>query len=111
MARRHDMNTNLLFEWRQKYRDGTLGQGKPAPGLIRIGVIEQDGSLGPLPGTCSTPPVAPPCPESPVAPERRVASLSGIIEIELPNRAKVRVDAGIDPATLRRLLTVIREPA
>ena len=34
--------------------------------------------------------------------------MPGIIEIELRNGIKVRVDAGIDDAALRRVLAVIR---
>ena len=60
VARRHDVNTNLLFDWRQKYRQGELADRKPAaraalPGheLIRIGVIKP-GGMDPLPA-CAKP--------------------------------------------------------
>jgi transposase len=113
VARRHDVNANLLFDWRKKYREGRLGKGQPAPratlaasDLIRVGVIEQDGGLRPVSDSGSI--SVPPCPnreDGSTMPEGRVPSLPGIIEIELPNRVKVRVDGNISESALRRVLT------
>src|SRR3954452_7385558 len=64
VARRHDLNANLVFEWRKQYRQGRLGNGKPEaaakrvpvpalpairePGMIRAGVIDHEGEVRPL---------------------------------------------------------------
>src|SRR5208337_5375878 len=67
VARRNNVNSNQLFEWRKQYREGMLLDRKavpraaiPAPdlparshasaeaGLLRIGVIDQDGGICPV---------------------------------------------------------------
>ena len=112
VARQHNVNANMVFNWRKKYRAGTLIDTKqpakpavPGPDLIRIGVIDpgKDLSLLSAVNDSRNP--------SPQAWEHSSAIISGIIEIELPNKIKVRVDAGIDETVLRRVLTVIREVA
>jgi len=121
VARRHDVNANLLFDWRRQYRKGTLTERKAAePQFIRIGVIEPDGSLRPLPVSEDPPAASASQPrsaciyaetaqrEAPAMPE---SVKTGITEIELPNRIKVRFDAGIDEATLRRVLSMAKEIA
>ena len=35
VARRHDVNANLVFAWRQKYHRGELGQGTREIGGVR----------------------------------------------------------------------------
>ena len=49
VARRHDVNANLVFDWRKKYRQGKLvdrkavrGMAAAAPDFLRIGVVEHD---------------------------------------------------------------------
>jgi len=113
VARRNNANANQVFEWRKRYRQGTLVDKKtlartalPAPDLLRIGVIDHDGVLRPPP--VNTHPVPPPPETTKASPEWRPP---GIIEIELPGGVKLRVDAGIDEAALRRVLVVIRESA
>jgi|SRR5271157_1223869 len=128
VARRHGVNANQVFDWRKQYREGRLVNEKRPPkaalpghdpatsagqALIRIGVIDHDGGLRPLPpaagaglaGEASDPSVAPSRPQEPAVPENGNAAASGIIEIELPNGIKVRVAAGIDGAALRRALS------
>ncbi len=125
VARRHDLNANLVFEWRKQYRHGKLWNGQalpptkrvtapaeaarralPGPDLIRVGVIDDSGSLRPVSGT---PSAVPSSAREASTPESHVIPESGIIEIELPNRVKVRVDSRIDEAVLRRLLAAAKE--
>ncbi len=117
VARRHDVNANMVFGWRQKYRQGRLVDRKAlakraltAPDLVRIGVIDQDG------GICPPTPAA----EAPDSPSRETEKElspevdrpeSGIIEIELPNQVKVRVSADVEELALRRVLAAVREVA
>src|SRR5271157_1261576 len=56
VARRHDVNANLVFGWRKQYRQGTLVDGKAAaraalatPALLQIGVVDHDGGIRPPP--------------------------------------------------------------
>jgi transposase len=119
VARRHDVNANLLFDWRKKYREGRLGSGHSAPkatpagDLVRIGVIENDGTLRPLPAADQSvaPSVTSPRGRETPVPESRVISPPGIIEIELPNRVKVRVDCNVGEEALRRILAAAGAPA
>ena len=115
VARRHDVNANLVFEWRKRYRQGTLVDKKtlarkalPAPELVRIGVVDHDGVLRPLPVSNHPIPSSGEKGKMNASPASRP---SGIIEIELVGGIKVRVDVGIDEAALRRVLAVIREVA
>jgi transposase len=109
VARRHDANSNQVFDWRKKYRHGTLRDRKaiartaaPVSDLIRIGVVDHAGGIRPLPE------ITPEIEKATALPESRS---SGVIEIELHSGIKVRVDAGIDEAALRRVLVVIGECA
>jgi hypothetical protein len=121
VARRHDVNANLLFDWRKQYRLGKLGNGQAvpratlsAPDLVRVGVIDDDGGMRPLPASGHPSALSlatPPATRCDGSAARREGPAEGeprpsvIIEIELPNRVKVRVDAGIGEAALRRVLT------
>jgi transposase len=118
VARRHDVNANLVFDWRKKYRQGKLVDRQalaraalPAPDLIRVGVVDHGGGIRPLPVVTGH--SAPPSPET----EHVRTSPGGtrlvpaIIEIELRGGIRVRVDVGIDESALRRVLAVIRDVA
>jgi transposase len=39
VARRHDLNANVLFLWRRKYLKGELGALSPAPDLIPVKLV------------------------------------------------------------------------
>jgi transposase len=79
VARRHDINANMLFTWRRQARQGLLAAPPAADAtaaFVPMGVI--GGS-------------APP------------------IEIELPNGVRLRLGGEVDGGSLRRLLTVLKE--
>jgi transposase len=110
VARRHDVNANLVFDWRKKYRQGKLVERKavaraalPGHDLIRIGVVDHDGGIRPLPAVNGRPVPPPPEPRKVTAVPESNRPVPGIIEIELRNGIKVRVDADIDDAALRRV--------
>jgi transposase-like protein len=118
--RRYEVNANQLFEWRKQYREGRLGHDKPAarpalpairePGLIRIGVIDHEGEVRPLPATAepSALPSLPPPMEAAV-PQHGSAAIAGRIEIELPNGIKVRVDGEVSERALTVALVAAKE--
>ncbi len=76
VARRHDMNTNLLFKWRRQMR---TANGQDAVG-------------GLLPVT--------------IAP-MSAASRSGLIEIDLGDGRRVRIEGAADPGTLRTAIEAL----
>lgn len=107
VARRHDVNTNLVFAWRQKYHRGELGQGSQAsPDFIPVGMVVS-------PRT----PLSLPAPTKKKASDHHLTSVPvpeagrrrGTIEITLRSGIKVRVDDGINETALRRVLTAVRE--
>jgi transposase-like protein len=85
VARRYDVNANQVFNWRQRYRDGSLGPVDPASAqLVPVMVSgESRGAAGPS------------------------AHGAGTIEIEVADKYRIRVGSGIDEQALRRVLDVL----
>jgi transposase len=81
VARRYDVNTNLVFTWRKRFVDAP--QPAPAPQLVPV-VVTPDQPVAAMP-----PPSA----------ER--------IEIELPRGYRVRVGGGVNAAALRLVLDAL----
>jgi transposase len=88
VARRHDINANLLFTWRRQMRDPTPVRSPLE--LIPIEIVS-----------------APPAPPA-VAVE---AAPGGMIEIILAGGVRVRVDAGVSEAALKRVLAAVKAAA
>jgi transposase len=85
VARRHDVNANLLFNWRRRLgRQGQTGTGQREP--MSFAPVE----------------VVP----DPRHEERLGAA--GLIEIELPGGARVRVDGQVSEPALRRVLSALK---
>jgi transposase len=87
VARRHDVNANVVFTWRKRYREGRLGGRTEGPGFVRVGVV--GGTLRALPAALDRP----------------------HIEVELSGGMKVRIDAGIEEHLLRRVLRALKSCA
>jgi transposase len=86
VAREHGVNANQVFQWRYEYRRGTLGVRQGAQGkLLPVTVTAERGSVA---GREIAPGVGP----------------SGSIHIELPGRAVISVEAGVDPELVRAVL-------
>jgi transposase len=86
VAREHGVNANQVFQWRYEYRKGTLGvrqQGQTK--LVPVTVTAEPSSVS---GSAIDPGIAP----------------SGSIHIELPGRAVISVEAGVDPELVRTVL-------
>jgi transposase len=120
VARRHNVNSNLVFNWRKRYREGTLGGSMPTSkaissagqDLIRIGVIDPSAVVRPVPlvgGSSSVRSPAVPGAKDGVVKDH--ASLMGpsVIDIELPNRVKLRVSSSVEEEALRLVLAVSRQ--
>jgi transposase len=86
VAREHGVNANQVFQWRHEYRKGALWVGKKArTELLPVTLAAEDRAA-----------MVPRVPLPPVP--------SGSINIELPGRALVSVEAGVDPALVRAVL-------
>ncbi len=83
VARLHGISTGQLYTWRP-----ALKAAQPGAAIGRFARVE----------------VAP----QPVAPVDIPARPPGLIEIGLSDGTTVRIDAGIDPRALRRVLAVLR---
>ena len=113
VARRYDINANLLFKWKREAEAGELG-GALAPAevadLVPIGVLGRSHDGGP------TLLARMPAGESGLQPSepRRSADLEarpGVIEIDLPDGARIRVDAFVDARALARVLSELKRHA
>jgi transposase len=86
VAREHGVNANQVFQWRHEYRKGALWAGKEATSEL-------------LPVTLAVEPSS--AMELEVAP---APYSSRSIHIELPGRALVTVESGVDTALVRAVL-------
>ena len=77
VARRYDVNANLVFTWRKRFAG--VPSRSPAPALMPVVVT----------------------------PERPRAAETDVIEIELPGGYRVRVGSSVDAASLRLVLNAI----
>ena len=91
VARRHDINANLLFIWRRLAREGGL-----APGLPAVPAVAQEFIPITVAGDL-------------VADDARKVERSGVIEIYLPTGVRLRVDASVDGQALRRVLKALKD--
>lgn len=85
VARRHEINANLLFTWRRQLREPS--RSAPPIELIPVDIVSDE----PAPHTAA------------VEAERR-----GAIEITLISGVRVRVDGGVSEATLKRTLSALK---
>ncbi|MBR1165253.1 IS66-like element accessory protein TnpA [Bradyrhizobium elkanii] len=90
VARRNGVATSLVFTWRRQAR--TSEQVVPSFAPVQIVAVEETAKLLP-------------------AGDGRVRSVAsartGLIEIDLGNRRRIRVDAHVDPEALARVLEVL----
>jgi transposase len=77
VARQYDVNTNMVFSWRKRYRDAPVSQ------LVPVKVT----------------------PDQPVVVPASMSN--DAIEIELPHGYRVRIGCGVTAAALRLVLDVL----
>lgn len=95
VARRHNVNANQVFAWRQLYRKGLLDPKAP----------RADPPL--LPVKIGTPTLVPMPPDSGTSPRARSEPSGGIIEIELSSGHRVRVQGVVETEALQRVIAVL----
>jgi transposase len=117
-ARRYDLNANLLFKWKRLVEAGQLGGSlatTESAEFVPIGVVGRAGDGGPA--LLTRVPDAGTRMPSGVWPEgesRRPPGLearAGVIEIDLPDGVRVRVDACVDGRALARVLGALKRHA
>lgn len=124
VARRHGLNANLIFKWLKRAKEGwpdrrraLAARGKPMT-FIPVEVIKATGGKeAAAPGRTLTIDHVVPArtqnpPRKPSRKPRREArgiTRRGAIETSLPNGPRVSVDAEVDEAALRRVLSAMKE--
>ncbi len=96
VARRNDVNTNLLFRWRRQYLEGAFGPPRPEhvdqkptdgiPMLLPVSIVDE-----------------PPVSASALTTSEAAPLAEGVCEIEF-ERARIRLRGDISPATLKLLI-------
>ena len=121
IARRHGVNANLLFNWRKKGRTTASGDAAPngsaahsysvgtapaasAPAFIPIGMIGRAEDKEPPPIAAPSPVIRDKVPSQRAALDER----PGMIEIDLADGTRLRVDAFVNERSLRRVLAVLK---
>ena len=94
VAQRHGVNTSQLFTWRKRFRS-QLGFPLAVPSAPAFAAVE----LAPVPDA----------PEASGGPEPAPDAITpgGVIEIELPERGRVRISGAVDPVVVTAALRAL----
>jgi transposase len=106
VARRHGISKSLLYNWRSAWKAAGLVARNSAPppaGFIQLGVVAD--SLYERPAIRMASGAALACSRSTGS---TLAERAGVMEIDLPQGVRVRVDGGVDETALRRVLSAVR---
>jgi transposase len=105
VARRHGISNSLLYNWRSAWKAAAAARGtsiQPAE-FVQLGVVADASGRG----------AAMRLSAGAVCPRGAGLALAervGVIEIDLPDGARVRVDSSVNEKALRRVLTALRGP-
>ena len=104
-TRRHGISNSLLYNWRSAWKAAALVRtAAPTPvDFVQLGVVaEASGASSPVPVATGAV-----CPRGAGL---ALAERIGVIEIDLPDGARVRVDSSVNEKALRRVLSALRGP-
>jgi len=105
VARRHGLNANLLFNWRK----ASWAAGGSTVDFVPIGVVARAEDEGPaVIAEASRLPAARLPSRDASALCATMAERVGVIEIELADGTRLRVDAFVNERTLRRVLAALK---
>ena len=101
VARRHGISTSLLYNWRSAGKAAAKRTALPAPEFVQLGVVadtSSESSMVPMAAgaVCSR------------GAGLALAERVGVIEIDLPDGVRVRIDSGVNEKALRRVLSALR---
>jgi transposase len=102
VARRHGVSKSLLYNWRSAWKAAASAMSAPAAvsaGFIQLGVVTdatEQLSLPAAPAAC------------PRGTGLSLAERVGVIEIDLPEGVRVRVDDHVSEKALRRVLAAVK---
>ncbi|MBV9250725.1 MAG: transposase [Acetobacteraceae bacterium] len=100
VARKYGISTGLLYGWRQKILGGQVAcLSRPVPSFAQVEMTVAEQQPDAPEAVSAWPAVAPDPTLSPRP--------SGLIEILLPDGVTLRVDAAVDAAVLRRVLSAV----
>jgi transposase len=99
VARRHGISESLLYNWRSAWRAAASMRSLEPLEFMPIGMIGCSPEATPMPLVSSDPAV-------PV--DRRRDERGGRIEIDLPNGARVSVDAFVNEKALARVFRALK---
>lgn len=101
VARKYGISTGLLYGWRQKILGRQMAcLPRPAPSFAQV-EMPAAAPQPDAPEAVAAGPAVAPVPAVPLRP-------AGLIEILLSDGVRLRVDAAVDAAALRRVLTAVR---
>lgn len=104
VARRHGISKSLLYNWRSIRKAAALAARAAPPTsseFIQLGVVADPSDEGPVMHGAT----GPICARGMGA---ALAERAGVMEIDLPEGVRVRVDGGVDETALRRVLSAVR---
>jgi transposase len=105
VAQRRGISKSLLYNWRSAWKAAALAQAAaPTPaGFVHLGDVADASGRSPLmPLTAGAI-----CPRGTGL---ALAERAGVIEIDLSDGVRVRVDGGVNEKALRRVLSAVRGP-
>ena len=104
VAQRHGISKSLLYNWRSAWKAAGLAARArvvPPAEFVPLGVVSDASGQGPMmPMTAGA--------VSPRGTGLALAERIGVIEIDLPEGVRVRVDSGVNEKALRRVLSAVR---
>ena len=107
VAQRHGISKSLLYNWRSAWKAAGLAaraRAVPPTEFVQVGVVaEASSQSGPNDANDDW--------RSTVCPRGAGLALAervGVIEIDLPDGVRVRVDSGVNEKALRRVLSAVR---
>jgi transposase len=101
VARRHRISESVLYNWRSARKAAAVAMGaSETVEFMPVGLIAGPASDDPAMPTLPT--------EEPVHQPAAAVCKAGSIEIALPNRARVSVDAFVNEKALLRVLRAVR---
>ena len=104
VAERHGISKSLLYNWRSAWKAAGLAaqaRAVPAAEFVQLGAVAEASEQSPaMPITAGA--------VGPRSTGLALAERVGVIEIDLPDGVRVRVDSGVNEKALRRVLSAVR---